>query len=129
MAFDVPPPHPELRRLEPLVGGWRAEEQTEASVLGPGVPVTSRWGYDSDEDRYRIVFFSNNGPFSEDGNQYFGRLDDGGLVFEGPARFRYELSDDGQIAVNADGTISVDWWLRDERGDWQPWMRNTFERS
>ncbi len=40
-----------------------------------------------------------------------------------------ELSDDGQIAVNADGTISVDWWLRDERGDWQPWMRNSFERS
>jgi hypothetical protein len=40
-AFGVLPPHPELRRLEPLVGRWRAEEHTQDSVLGPGVPVTS----------------------------------------------------------------------------------------
>jgi hypothetical protein len=32
------------------------------------------------------------------------------------------------VRTNPDGTITVDWWLRDERGDWQPWMRNTFER-
>jgi hypothetical protein len=39
--FEVSPPDPELRGLEPLVGTWRAEERTEESVLGPGVPVTS----------------------------------------------------------------------------------------
>jgi hypothetical protein len=160
MSFDIPPPDPELRRLEPLVGNWHAEGVTEASMLGPGVPVTSYesfswldggyflvstyetkfgdepaqkgvnyWGYDADDGRYRIVFFSNNGPFSEDGNQYLGRVEEEGLVFEGPARFRYELGEDGRIRVNPDGTISVDWWLRDEDGAWQPWMRNTFQRS
>jgi hypothetical protein len=31
--------------------------------------------------------------------------------------------------VNADGTITVAWWLRGEGGEWQPWMRNTFTRT
>jgi Protein of unknown function (DUF1579) len=159
VSFDVPPPHPELARLEPLLGSWRTEGETEPSVLGPGVPMTSSesfywldggyflvstyetkfgdepvqkgvnyWGYDSETSRYRIVFFSNNGPFSEEGNQYFGQIEDGGLVFEGPARFRYELDEDGRVRANPDGTITVQWWLRDENGDWKPWMKNTFER-
>jgi hypothetical protein len=53
---------------------------------------------------------------------------DGRLTFVGPARFQYELADDGTIAVNADGIISMAWWLRDEGGQWAPWMRNTFTR-
>ena len=159
MSFDVPPPHPELARLEPLLGSWRTEGETEPSVLGPGVPMTSNesfywleggyflvstyetkfgdepvqkgvnyWGYDSETGRYRIVFFSNNGPFSEEGNQYFGRIEDGGLVFEGPARFCYELGEDGRVRANPDGTITVQWWLGDENGDWKPWMKNTFAK-
>ncbi len=159
MPFDEPPPDPELTRLEPLIGTWRAEEETEASVLGTGVRVTSTesfswleggyflvstyetrfgdepaqkgvnyWGYEPEASRYRIVFFSNNGSFSEAGNQYFGALGEEGLTFEGPARFRYELDDGGRIRVGPDGTISVDWWLRDEDGAWRPWMRNRFER-
>ena len=39
--FDVPPPDPELRCLQPLLGSWTAQETTQDSVLGPGVPVTS----------------------------------------------------------------------------------------
>jgi hypothetical protein len=31
--------------------------------------------------------------------------------------------------MNANGTISVDWWLREGNGDWAPWMRNTFART
>jgi hypothetical protein len=27
-----------------------------------------------------------------------------------------------------DGTISVSWWLRDEDGEWQPWMDNRCSR-
>jgi hypothetical protein len=50
---------------------------------------------------------------------------DGKLTFVGPARFQYELDDDGAIKVNPDGNISVAWWLRDQHGDWQPWMNNT----
>jgi hypothetical protein len=30
--------------------------------------------------------------------------------------------------VNPDGTISVAWWLRDENGEWNPWMDNTFTK-
>jgi hypothetical protein len=160
VADDIPPPDPELRRLEPLVGTWRAEEHTEDSVLGPGVPVTSvesfewfeggyflvstyetafgdepvqkgvnYWGYDSVAQRFEIVFFSNNGPFTEEGNRYRGTVEGDALTFEGPARFRYALDDAGRIRVEPDGTIVVAWWLRDERGEWQPWMTNTFRRT
>ena len=159
-AFEVPPPDPELKRLEPLLGTWTAAEHTEDSVLGPGVPVTSTesfywldggyflvstyetkfgsepaqtginyWGYDSEARKFRIIFFSNNGPYSEDGNRYEGSVADGKLTFEGPARFQYELDDDGKIKTNSDGSISVSWWLRDENGEWAPWMRNTFTRT
>jgi hypothetical protein len=158
-AFAAPPPDPELRRLEPLPGTWRAEERTEDSVLGPGVPVASTetfswldggyflvstyetvfggepaqtgvnyWGYDSEAGRFRIIFFSNNGPFTEEGNRYEGEVREGTLTFEGPARFQYRLDDAGKIKLNADGTISVASWLRDENGDWKPWMHNTFRR-
>jgi Protein of unknown function (DUF1579) len=158
--FGAPPPDPELKCLEPLVGRWRSEARTFDSVLGPGVPVTSTerfywldggyflvstyetvfgdepaqkginyWGYDSAANRFRIIFFSNNGPFTEDGNRYEGRVGDGKLTFEGPARFQYELDDEGRIRLNPDGTLSVAWWLRDENGDWQPWMNNIFART
>jgi hypothetical protein len=158
-AEGTPPPHPELARLEPLVGEWVAEDQTNDSVLGPGVRVTSAescswldggyflvstyetafgdepaqrgvnyWGYDSQTERFRIVFFSNDGPFTEEGNRYEGKVAGDKLTFEGPARFQYDLDGEGRIRTNADGTISVAWWLRDESGEWSPWMSNTFRR-
>jgi hypothetical protein len=158
--FGIAPPHPELERLKPLVGGWKTEDHTRDSVLGPGVPVTSTerfgwleggyflvqtydtvfgdepaqkgvsyWYHDAGAGRFRIIFFSNNGAFTEDGNRYEGEVADGGLTFQGPARFQYELDGDGRIKANADGTISVSWWLRGEDGDWRPWMRNTFTRT
>jgi hypothetical protein len=86
------------------------------------------WGYDSDARRFRIIFFSNNGPYSEDGNRYEGVVEGGTLTFEGPARFQYQLDEAGKVRVNPDGTISVAWWLRDENGEWSPWMYNTFTR-
>jgi hypothetical protein len=154
-----PPPDPELKRLEPLLGEWVAEDHTHDSVLGPGVRVTSierfswldggyflvstyetvfgdepaqrgvnYWGYDPEARRFRIIFFSNNGPFTEEGNRYVGKVAGGKLTFEGPARFQYALDDKGRISTNADGAISVAWWLRDEIGEWKPWMTNTFTR-
>ena len=86
------------------------------------------WGYDSDAKRFRIIFFSNNGPFTEEGNRYEGKVAGNKLTFEGPARFQYDLDDAGKVKANSDGTISVAWWLLDEHGDWQPWMENTFTR-
>jgi Protein of unknown function (DUF1579) len=158
--FGAPPPDPELKRLEPLVGEWRSEEQTLDSVFGPGVRVTSTeefswldggyflvstyetifgdeppqkginyWTYDSDAKRFRIIFFSNNGPYTEDGNRYEGTVAEGKLTFVGPARFQYELDDEGRVELNPDGTLSVAWWLRGDEGEWQPWMTNTFGRT
>ncbi|MGH3478274.1 MAG: DUF1579 family protein [Nocardioidaceae bacterium] len=158
--FDVPPPNPELKRLEPLVGTWTANDHTRDSVLGPGVPVTSRetfcwldggyflvqtyevvfgdepaqtgvnyWMYDAERQRFRIIFFSNNGPYSDAGNQYAGEVADDKLTMAGPARFQYDLDADGAIKPNPDGTITIEWWLQDEAGEWQPWMTNTFTRE
>jgi Protein of unknown function (DUF1579) len=159
-AVEIPPPDPELLRLEPLLGSWRSEGDTlDTELVGPGVPVTSSesygwleggyflvstyetlfgdepaqkgvnyWGYDSQARKFRIIFFSNNGPFTEEGNRYEGEVAGNKLTFEGPARFQYDLDSDGRIKANADGSINVAWWLRDQRGDWQPWMSNTFRR-
>ena len=78
--------------------------------------------------RVRSIFFSNNGPFTEDGNRYEGEVANGKLTFVGPVRFQYELDDDGRIKVHADGTIHVEWWLCDERGEWVPSIHNTFRK-
>jgi Protein of unknown function (DUF1579) len=159
-AFGVAPPHPELKRLEPLLGKWSAEDRMPDHVYGLGGSVRSTeafrwldggyflvqeyettfgdeptqtgvnyWFYDVEHKRFRIIFFSNNGPFSEDGNRYEGRVAEGKLTFVGPARFQYDLDADGAVAVNPDGTISIRWWIRDETGEWQPWMANTFSRT
>ena len=54
-AFGSPPPDPELRRLQPLVGTWRSEEQTLDGVLGPGVSVTSAEGFSWLDGGYYLV--------------------------------------------------------------------------
>jgi hypothetical protein len=92
----------------------------------PAQKGVNYWGYDSEAGKFRVIFFSNNGPFTEEGNRYEGQVTDGRLTFEGPARYQYELDDEGKIKVNTDGTLSVAWWLRDENGKWKPWMDNAF---
>jgi hypothetical protein len=159
-TFVAPPPSPELKRLEPLLGKWNSQAHTEESILGPGVPVASTeefywldggyflvqmyetsfgmepvqksinyWFYDSEAKKFRIIFFSNNGSYTEDGNRYEGEIVDGTLTFTGPARFQYELDRTGKIRSNDDGTITVKWWLRDEAGQFRPWMNNIFRRE
>jgi hypothetical protein len=61
-------------------------------------------------------------------HQVDGRSRDHEATFEGPARFQYELDDEGKISTNADGTTSVAWWLRDDTGEWKQWMTNRFAR-
>jgi Protein of unknown function (DUF1579) len=112
-----------------LDGGYFLVQEYETTF---GEEPTQRgvnyWGYDAGAGRFRIIFFSNNGPFTEDGNRYEGEVADAKLTFVGPARFQYELDADGRIQTNPDGTISVAWWVRDEQGEWQPWMDNTFRK-
>ena len=113
-----------------LEGGYFLVQEYE-SVFGdePTQTGVNFWRYDADDGKFRIIFFSNNGPFTEEGNRYEGKVTGDRLTFVGPARFEYALDADGAIEVNADGTISVAWWLRDENGRWQPWMDNTFTRT
>lgn len=96
--------------------------QTYETVFGdqPAQKGVNYWTYDSEHSKFRIIFFSNNGPYSDEGNRYAGQVADGKLTMEGPARFQYELDGDGKIKTNSDGTITVAWWLRDETGSWRP---------
>ncbi|HZC14532.1 MAG TPA: hypothetical protein VE270_10985, partial [Thermoleophilaceae bacterium] len=104
--------------------------QTYETTFGdePAQKGINYWYYDSDAGMFRIIFFSNNGPFSEQGNRYHGGVAGDKLGCEGPARFEYELDDEGRIKLKPDGTLSVSWWLRDEDGEWKPWMNNTFTK-
>jgi hypothetical protein len=118
-----------IERFSWLDGGYFLVSTYE-TVFGdePAQRGVNYWGYDPEARRFRIIFFSNNGPFTEEGNRYVGKVAGGKLTFEGPARFQYALDDKGRISTNADGAISVAWWLRDEIGEWKPWMTNTFTR-
>jgi hypothetical protein len=62
----------------------------------PAQKGVNYWYYDAEARKFRIIFFSNNRPFSEEGNRYEGQVDDATLTFEGPARFQYELDDKGR---------------------------------
>jgi hypothetical protein len=158
-SHQPPLPHPELRRLEPLIGSWTARD---TSVEGPGGPamlvdlqesyrwleggyfLESRytvrfgdaplsygvmyWLYDEQAERFRTVYFNDQGPFHERDSRYTGVVEDGGLVFTGPARFRFPLDGDGRIAVGDDGTVRSEWWLRDDAGQWAPWRHATYRR-
>ena len=105
--------------------------QTYDTVFGdePAQRGVNYWYHDAAAGRLGIIFFSNNGPFTEAGNRYLGEAADGRLTFQGPARFQYELDDQGRVRLNGDGTVSVAWWLRGQDGDWRTWMRNTFARA
>jgi hypothetical protein len=78
------PPPPPPRSLGPCT--------TRSSATSAPRRAVNYWGYDSDAGRFRVIFFSNDGPYTED------------------------------------GTISAAWWLRDENGEWQPWMDNRFSK-
>ena len=105
--------------------------QTYHTVFGnePAQKGINYWFHDADAKKFRIIFFSNNGPFTEDGNRYEGEIAGRTLTFVGPARFQYDLDASGKIKTNDDGTVTIAWWLRDERGEFKPWMTNVFRRE
>ena len=136
-----PAPHPELRRLEPLIGRWTQKGHSKDTIFGPGVPYTSEenfywlegghflvqtyntrfgtepaqkginyWYYDADAKSFHIIFFSNNGPFTEEGNRYRGVVEGDQLTFTG-SRPLYGTGsmNSGRIATTADGSIESQW--------------------
>jgi hypothetical protein len=86
------------------------------------------WGFDALPNRMQLHFFSNNGPFTKEGNIYEGELQADRLVCTGPARFTIALAQDGTIALANDGSFEIRWELRDADGVWRPWMRDTYRR-
>ena len=115
--------------FEWLEGGYflvhRYETQFGQQAVQKGVMY---WGYDEAANRFVLHFFSNNGPFTPEGNIYQGEIGGNRLVCTGPARFTMRLDADGRIQVGAGGTFDVEWELRDADGVWQPWMRDTYRR-
>lgn len=105
--------------------------QTYNTVFGsePAQKGINYWFYDADAKKFRIIFFSNNGPFTEDGNRYEGEIEGRTLTFVGPARFQYDLDADGRVKANGDGSVTVKWWLRDDSGEFKPWMNNEYHRT
>lgn len=90
-----------------LEGGYFLVQTYETSFGDePAQTGVNYWYYDSEAKRFRIIFFSNNGPFSEEGNRYQGEVAGNKLTFDGPARFQYELDDEGRIKLNPDGALS-----------------------
>lgn len=86
------------------------------------------WFFDEAIGRLRIISFANTGPYSESGNQYDSERGPGTLTFTGPARFQFTLDANGVVQLNDDRTLTVRWWLRNEAGIFQPWMRNVSHR-
>jgi hypothetical protein len=103
--------------------------QTYRTIFGdePAQTGINYWFYDAQAAKFRIIFFSNNGPYTEGGNRYEGKIAGGALTFLGPARFQYELDASGRIRLNEDDTVTVNWWLCDA-GKFRPWMTNTFHK-
>jgi hypothetical protein len=78
------------------------------------------WGYEDSLGKFKTYFFNDQGPFDPQGSSYEGVVEQQQLTFTGPARFRLPLDDNGNIAVNNDGSIDTEWFLRDTDGDWKP---------
>lgn len=151
-------PHPELARLDPLVGEWEVVGETRESLAGPAGTVTSRETFHWLDGGYFLVstwvtvfadappqkgimywgydaaaerfrtHFFDNQGPFHEGSTYEGEVVDGALVFTGPARFRFELDADGKIEVDEDGTFVSEWQLQDGDGMWKPWMHNAYAR-
>lgn len=151
-------PHPELRRLDPLLGTWTARDR---AVDGPGGPnalveleESFRWlegGYFL-ESRYRVVFGDLPASF---GVMYWGYdvaaglfrqiyFNDQGPFDEEPSRYTGVVAD-GALTftgparvryplgddgrIKADGTIDAKWWLPDGAGGWSPWRDVHYHRA
>src|SRR5262245_1877734 len=59
-----------------LVSTYHTIFGNEAPQIG-----VNYWGYDSAKARFHIIFFSNNGSFTEEGNRYEGVVSGANLTF------------------------------------------------
>ena len=108
-----------------LVHRWNAVFGDTKSYAGPELPGGAIqkgimfYGFDATTRRFRTHFFDGNGPF-HDGSMYEGEVIGGNLRFTGPARFT--------LIENEDGTVTNDWELLDDEGEWMPWRHTTMTR-
>jgi hypothetical protein len=54
------------------------------------------------------------------------RTESNRIVAEGVVLTAVEEDASGQVRKNDDGSVLIRWWLRDEAGQFQPWMVNLF---
>jgi hypothetical protein len=79
------------------------------------------WGYDEPRGRFKTYFFNDQGPYDSDLSSYEGEVVDNRLVFTGGARFSHALDPRRHVAINPDGSIDVEWFLRNAAGTGMPW--------
>jgi hypothetical protein len=118
------------KTFEWLRGGYFLVSHYKITWNDGGVPNygVMYWGYDSAAKKFQTHFFNDQSPYEEAGNTYEGVVAGNKLTFTGPARFQYELDEEGKIKVNPDGTIDVIWWLRDAEGAWQFWRNAKYSK-
>jgi hypothetical protein len=77
------------RRGVSWLGGGHFLVQTYDTIFGdePAQTGINYYFFEAGAKKFRIIFFSNNGPFTEDGNRYEGEIEGRTLTFVGPARF------------------------------------------
>src|SRR5262245_11037264 len=116
-VFGPPVPVTSTEEFYWLEGGYYLVQTYETFFDDePAQKGINYWFYDANAGKFRIIFFSNNGPFTEEGNRYAGEAAAGTLTLTGPARFQYDLHESGRIKTRDDGSVLIRWWLRDESG-------------
>jgi hypothetical protein len=132
-AYELQLPHPELQRLDPLVGVWRCGGHTVGAPFGREMDVESterfRWlkgGYVL-ISAYRISCDGSQPP--DDGVMYWGYKRDRGrfktYFFKDQGPFDSQLSTYEGV-VDSDGSIDTEWFLRDADGEWKPWRHHRY---
>jgi hypothetical protein len=84
------------------------------------------WGYEERLGSFKTYFFNDQGPYDPELSSYEGVVEGQHLTLTGPARFRLRLDDNGNVAIDADGTINTEWFLRDADGTWEPWRHHRY---
>jgi hypothetical protein len=86
----------------------------------PAQTAINYWPYDVEARKFRIIFFSNNGLFTEDGNRYEGEIANWKLTFTGPARFQYDLERSRQGERERGRKPMIRWRQRDRTRNFSP---------
>lgn len=149
--FEMPTPHPSLKRLDFLTGTWKMTGRTLDGPMGPGADMSGEETFEWMDGGFFLVHrwtgsfavggaqvldtgyeFYDHNPATDQYRTHFynnfGPYDPAGSLYEGT--FEGEslvVIGPARIirTLNADGTITCDSDVPDGEGGWIPFMRAT----